>query len=74
MQNSYQYQLKIQEGRKNIESLADVNRVVSDMIEKQSQLKRSVMELQMEQEHLQEVKSRLMNEIKIKYDDPDDDL
>jgi hypothetical protein len=61
MENAYQYQLKIQEGRKNIESLADVNKVVSDMIERQSELKRSVMELEMEQEHLREVKARLMS-------------
>jgi hypothetical protein len=29
METSYQYQLKIQEGKKNIESLSDINRTLT---------------------------------------------
>ena len=45
MELSYQYQTKIQEGKKSIESLTDINKTLADMMERQSQLKRSNMEL-----------------------------
>ena len=45
MEMSYQYQLKIQEGKKSIESLSDINKTLSDMMERQNQLKRTNMEL-----------------------------
>jgi hypothetical protein len=41
METSYQYQLKIQEGKKSIESLSDINKTLSDMLERQNQLKRT---------------------------------
>jgi hypothetical protein len=37
--------MRIQEGKKNIESLADINRTLADMMERQNQLKRSNLEL-----------------------------
>jgi hypothetical protein len=42
MENAYQYQLKIEEGRKKIESLAEVNKFERDKTE----LKSSVIELE----------------------------
>jgi CRISPR/Cas system-associated endoribonuclease Cas2 len=41
------------------------------MMERQAQLKRSIFELEMENQHLQEIKARMMGEIKLKYDDQD---
>lgn len=41
IESNYQYQLKIQEGKKNIEALTDINHTLADMLERQNQLKRA---------------------------------
>lgn len=74
MEMSYEYQMKIQEGKKNIESLADINRTLSDMMERQNQLKRTNLELELENQQLLELKGKLLDHVKVKYDDQDDNL
>ena len=61
MELSYQYQTKIQEGKKSIESLTDINKTLADMMERQSQLKRSNMELELENQHLAEMRGKMLS-------------
>jgi len=64
MEVSYQYQMKIQEERKSVESLSDINKTITDMIERQNQLKRTNLELELETQHLSDLKHNLMKAIK----------
>lgn len=59
-------QLKIQENRLAMENLTDINKSISDMMIRQSELKRSIIELELENKNLMEMKNNLMDDFRIK--------
>ena len=60
------YQVKIQENRLSISNLTDINRSISDMLIRQSELKRSIIELEIENKNLLEMKNYLVDDFRIK--------
>lgn len=60
------YQVKIQENRLSISNLTDINRSISDMLIRQSELKRSIIELEIENKNLLEMKNNLVDDFRIK--------
>lgn len=49
-----------------MESLTDINKSINDMLIRQSELKRSIIELEMENKNLLEMKNNMMEDFRLK--------
>ena len=50
-----------------MENLSDINKNVSDMMIRQSELKRSIIELEIQNKNLMEMKNNLIDDFRIKH-------
>jgi hypothetical protein len=55
----------MEENKKNLDSLTDINRSIHDMLERQSQLKRNNFELETENKDLLNNKEKIRKEISL---------